>query len=161
MFDGVPIEISRPINGPSGTLQGLELGFQTEIVDGFGVSANYTYVDGESKDVDGNDILIPGISESTFNISTYYEADTFSGRISYNYRTGYDTGRAWPGYQDAYGQIDASLSYHITQNVTAVFEAVNLTDEHTVSYQEKGVEQALTGVYADGRRFTAGVRFNF
>ena len=161
VFDGVPIEISRPINGPSGTLQGLELGFQTEIVDGFGVSANYTYVDGESKDVDGNDILIPGISESTFNISTYYEADTFSGRISYNYRTGYDTGRAWPGYQDAYGQIDASLSYHITQNVTAVFEAVNLTDEHTVSYQEKGVEQALTGVYADGRRFTAGVRFNF
>lgn len=161
MFDGVPIEISRPINGPSGTLQGLELGFQTEIVDGFGVSANYTYVDGESKDVDGNDILIPGISESTFNISTYYEADTFSGRISYNYRTGYDTGRAWPGYQDAYGQIDASLSYHITQNVTAVFEVVNLTDEHTFSYQEKGVEQALTGVYADGRRFTAGVRFNF
>ncbi|MBE0370920.1 TonB-dependent receptor [Pseudoalteromonas aurantia] len=161
IFDGVPIEISRPINGPSGTLQGLELGFQTEISEGFGISANYTYVDGESKDVDGNDILIPGISESTFNFSTYYETETYSGRISYNYRTGYDTGRAWPGYQDAYGQIDATLSYNVTENITAVFEAVNLTDEHTFSYQEEGVEHALTGVYADGRRFVAGIRFNF
>ncbi|MBQ4844676.1 MULTISPECIES: TonB-dependent receptor [unclassified Pseudoalteromonas] len=161
IFDGVPIEISRPINGPSGTLQGLELGFQTELSEGFGISANYTYVDGESKDVDGNDILIPGISESTFNFSTYYETETYSGRISYNYRTGYDTGRAWPGYQDAYGQIDATLSYNVTENITAVFEAVNLTDEHTFSYQEEGVEHALTGVYADGRRFVAGIRFNF
>ncbi|MBQ4864267.1 TonB-dependent receptor [Pseudoalteromonas sp. MMG013] len=161
IFDGVPIEISRPINGPSGTLQGLELGFQTELSEGFGISANYTYVDGESKDVDGNDILIPGISESTFNFSTYYETETYSGRISYNYRTGYDTGRAWPGYQDAYGQIDATLSYNVTENITAVFEAVNLTDEHTFSYQEEGVEHALTGMYADGRRFVAGIRFNF
>ena len=38
---------------------------------------------------------------------------------------------------------------------------INLTDEHTFSYQEKGVKNALTGVYADGRRFVAGVRFNF
>jgi iron complex outermembrane recepter protein len=160
-FDGVDIEISRPINGPAGTLKGFEVGYQGEISEGFGISANYTFVDGESKDIDGNDVLIPGISEHTFNFSTYYETEQYSGRISYNYRTGYDTGKAWPGYQDAYGQIDATFSYNITDNITAVFEAVNLTDEHTFSYQEKGVENALTGVYHDGRRFIAGVRFNF
>lgn len=161
VFDGVEIEISRPINGPSGTLKGLELGFQTEITEGFGVAANYTFVDGESKDLDGNDVLIPGISEHTYNISTYYETDRVGGRISYNYRTGYDTGRAWPGYQDAYGQIDATFNVNITDNITAVFEATNLTDEHTFSYQEEGVKNALTGVYADGRRFSAGIRFNY
>ncbi len=160
-FDGVDIEISRPINGPAGTLKGLELGYQAEIAEGFGISTNYTFVDGESKDKEGNEVLIPGISEHTFNFSTYYETDSYSGRISYNYRTGYDTGRAWPGYQDAYGQLDANFSYNITENITAVFEAINLTDEHTFSYQEKGVSNALTGVYADGRRFIAGVRFNF
>ncbi|WP_394190116.1 TonB-dependent receptor [Pseudoalteromonas atlantica] len=161
VFNGIEIEISRPVNGPSGTLKGLELGFQTEITQGFGVAANYTFVDGESKDTQGNDVLIPGISDHTYNISTYYESETFGGRISYNYRTGYDTGRAWPGYQDAYGQVDATFNYNVTENITAVFEATNLTDEHTFSYQEKGVKQALTGVYADGRRFSAGIRFNF
>ena len=160
-FDNVAIEISRPINGPAGTLKGIELGYQTEIIEGFGIAANYTFVDGESKDLEGNDILIPGISEHTFNFSTYYENETYSGRISYNYRTGYDTGRAWPGYQDAYGQIDASFNYNINENITAVFEVINLTDEHTFSYQEEGVKQALTGVYKDGRRFMAGLRFSF
>ncbi|WP_241651946.1 TonB-dependent receptor [Pseudoalteromonas phenolica] len=160
-FDNVEIEISRPINGPAGTLKGIELGYQTELAEGFGIAANYTFVDGESKDLEGNDILIPGISEHTFNFSTYYENETYSGRISYNYRTGYDTGRAWPGYQDAYGQIDASFNYNINENITAVFEVINLTDEHTFSYQEEGVKQALTGVYKDGRRFMAGLRFSF
>ncbi len=160
-FDNVAIEISRPINGPAGTLKGIELGYQTEITEGFGIAANYTFVDGESKDLEGNDILIPGISEHTFNFSTYYENETYSGRISYNYRTGYDTGRAWPGYQDAYGQIDASFNYNVNENITAVFEVINLTDEHTFSYQEEGVKQALTGVYKDGRRFMAGLRFSF
>lgn len=160
-FDNVQIEISRPINGPAGTLKGIELGYQTELTEGFGIAANYTFVDGESKDLEGNDILIPGISEHTFNFSTYYENETYSGRISYNYRTGYDTGRAWPGYQDAYGQVDASFNYNINENITAVFEVINLTDEHTFSYQEEGVKQALTGVYKDGRRFMAGLRFSF
>ena len=160
-FDNVEIEISRPINGPAGTLKGIELGYQTELAEGFGIAANYTFVDGESKDLEGNDILIPGISEHTFNFSTYYENETYSGRISYNYRTGYDTGRAWPGYQDAYGQIDASFNYNINENITAVFDVINLTDEHTFSYQEEGVKQALTGVYKDGRRFMAGLRFSF
>ena len=160
-FDNVEIEISRPINGPAGTLKGIELGYQTELTEGFGIAANYTFVDGESKDLEGNDILIPGISEHTFNFSTYYENETYSGRISYNYRTGYDTGRAWPGYQDAYGQIDASFNYNVNENITAVFEVINLTGEHTFSYQEEGVKQALTGVYKDGRRFMAGLRFSF
>ena len=160
-FENVEIEISRPINGPAGTLKGIELGYQTELTEGFGIAANYTFVDGESKDLEGNDILIPGISEHTFNFSTYYENETYSGRISYNYRTGYDTGRAWPGYQDAYGQIDASFNYNVNENITAVFEVINLTGEHTFSYQEEGVKQALTGVYKDGRRFMAGLRFSF
>lgn len=160
-FDNVKIEISRPINGPAGTLKGIELGYQTELAEGFGIAANYTFVDGESKDLEGNDILISGISEHTFNFSTYYENETYSGRISYNYRTGYDTGRAWIGYQDAYAQIDASFNYNINEIITAVFEVINLTDEHTFSYQEEGVKQALTGVYKDGRRFMAGLRFSF
>ncbi|AOT10349.1 TonB-dependent receptor [Pseudoalteromonas luteoviolacea] len=161
IHENTPIRISRPSNGRAGRIQGLEFGYQQELLEGFGISANYTYVDGEAKDKDGNDVTIPGNSEHTVNLSAYYENDTLSGRISYNHRSGYDSGNDWPGYIDAYGQIDANLTYNINENLAVVLEAINLTDEHTFSYQEEGVEQALTGVYADGRRFVAGIRFNF
>jgi len=161
IHEGVEILINRPVNGKGGTIQGLEVGYQQELYEGFGVSANYTYVDGEAKDEEGNDVTIPGNSDHTVNLSAYYENDVISGRISYNYRTGYDTGRGWPGYVDDYGQVDANLTYNFSENIAFVLEGVNLTDEMTFSYQEKGVEQALTGLYADGRRFVAGVRFNF
>lgn len=161
VHEGVEILINRPVNGKGGTIQGLELGYQHELYEGYGVSANYTYVDGEAKDAEGNDVTIPGNSDHTINLSAYFEKDDMSGRISYNYRTGYDTGRGWPGYVDAYGQVDANFSYDFNENITLVLEGVNLTNEKSFSYQEKGVEQALTGYYADGRRFMAGVRFNF
>lgn len=159
--EGVEILINRPVNGKGGTIQGLEFGYQQEIYQGFGIAANYTYVDGEAKDANGNDVEIPGNSEHTVNLSAYYEGDNISGRISYNSRSGYDTGKGWPGYIDDYSQVDANMSYSFNENITFVLEGINLTDEKIFSYQEKGVEQALTGYYADGRRFVAGVRFNF
>jgi len=161
VHEGVEILINRPVNGKGGTIQGVEIGYQQDIYNGFGLSANYTYVDGEAKDAEGNDVTIPGNSDHTVNLSAYYENDDMSGRISYNYRTGYDTGRGWPGYVDDYGQIDANFTYNINENIAITLEGVNLANEKSFSYQEKGVEQALTGYYADGRRFVAGVRFNF
>ncbi|MFT4924689.1 MAG: iron complex outermembrane receptor protein [Phenylobacterium sp.] len=161
VHEGVEILINRPVNGKGGTIQGFEVGYQQELFEGFGLSANYTYVDGEAKDADGNDVSIPGNSDHTVNVSTYYENDDISGRISYNYRTGYDTGKGWPGYVSDYGQIDASMAYNLTENISVIFEATNLTNERTFTFQEKGVEQALTGNYADGRRFVTGVRMNF
>jgi len=160
-FEGVDILIYRPINGKGGTIQGLEFGYQQEIYNGFGVSANYTYVNGEAKDAEGNNITIPGNSDHTVNLSTYYEDDDFSGRISYNYRTGYDTGKGWPGYVDNYGQVDADFTYNATENISIVLQGINITNQQTFSYQEKGIKRALTGLYADGRRFLAGIRFNF
>jgi iron complex outermembrane receptor protein len=161
IFDNKSILINRPINGKSGTIQGLEFGYQHEVYEGIGVSANYTFVDGEAKDSDGNSTTIPGNSDHTVNLSAYYEGDSISGRVSYNYRTGYDTGEGWPGYVADYGQVDANLSYDLNENITFIIEGINLTDEKTFTYQTKGIEQALTGYYADGRRLVAGVRFNF
>lgn len=159
--EGVEILINRPVNGKGGTIQGFEVGYQQDLFQGIGVSANYTYVDGEAKDAQGNDVSIPGNSDHTVNLSTYYENDDFSGRISYNFRTGYDTGRGFPGYIDDYGQIDLSLTYNISENIAVVLEGINLNNEKIFSYQQEGVQQALTSVYADGRRFVTGVRINF
>ncbi|WP_252595088.1 TonB-dependent receptor domain-containing protein, partial [Enterobacter sp. JH513] len=50
IHEGVEILVNRPTNGRSGRIQGLELGYQQEIFAGFGLNANYTFVDGEAKD---------------------------------------------------------------------------------------------------------------
>lgn len=160
VHEGVEILINRPVNGKGGTIEGFEVGYQHDIYGGFGIGANYTYVDGEAKDAEGKDVTIPGNSDHTVNLSAFYEDDDFSGRISYNFRTGYDTGRGI-GYIDDYGQVDANFTYNLTENISLVLEALNLTNEETFSYQQEGVEQALTGLYADGRRFVTGVRMNF
>ena len=58
VHEGVEILISRPVNGRAGRIQGLELGYQQELYQGFGIGANYTYVDGEAKNDEGDDVTI-------------------------------------------------------------------------------------------------------
>lgn len=161
VFEGVNIAIQRPRNGRAGKVQGLEFGYQQELLEGFGVNANYTFVDSETVNSDGEKTEVPGVSEHTVNLSAYYEDDLMSGRVSYNYRAGYDTGRAWPGYVDDYAQVDANFAYNVTENVKIVVEGLNLFDEKVFTYQSEGVEQALTSYYRNGRRFVTGVRVNF
>ncbi|WP_444995781.1 TonB-dependent receptor [Aliikangiella sp. IMCC44359] len=161
MHEGVEILINRPTNGRSGTIQGLEFGYQQEIYEGLGVLANYTFVDGEAKGADGNNTTIPGNSKHTLNLSAYYEQEVLSGRISYNYRSGYESGTGWPGYVDDYAQVDANLTYKLNEQISFVLEGINLTDEYNFTYQQEGVKNALTGLYRNGRRYLAGVRANF
>ena len=52
-------QIDRPVNGPGGNIQGVELSYQQPIAGGFGVIANYTYSDASSDNGDP----VPGNSE--------------------------------------------------------------------------------------------------
>jgi len=59
----------------------------------------------------------------------------------------------------AYQQFDASLGYHLNKQYSVFFEAANLTD----SKLEKYAYYTNQFLYAEdsGRRFKAGVRYNF
>jgi iron complex outermembrane receptor protein len=151
--------INRPVNGSGGTIRGLELSWQQEIIYGLGIIANYTYIDGKRKDLEtGENINIPGHSDHTANLTTYFENDWLSTRLSYNYRTDFATGIG-EEISDDIGQLDVNLSLMLTEHVSLVFEGINLTDEIIYTYERN--QYAPVGVYRNGRRFYAGARLSF
>lgn len=171
-LDGVyDFEIYQKVNADgSYDVTGLELVAQFPLslihpsMEGFGINANYTMLDnsltGES------DLDIPtapvGLAENTYNMTFYYENDTFDARISYNYKDKYvETIERdmYPVYRDAYGQMDLSMGYRVLDNVKVNLEVINLTDEVTKGYT---MDPKFPTMYeVSGRRISLGVRANF
>ncbi|WP_102795822.1 TonB-dependent receptor [Bowmanella denitrificans] len=160
VHEGIEMSIDRPLNGPGGTIKGLELGLQHEFIYGLGLIANYTLVDGERDSGAPGQTLseIPGNSRHTFNVSGYYEDELLSARLSYNYRTRYATGLG-EARADNTGQLDMNLTLHISKNWDLLLEAINLTDEVLFSYDR--VRTAPIGIYKNGRRFYVGASYRF
>ncbi|MCT7943004.1 TonB-dependent receptor [Shewanella holmiensis] len=85
------IVIDTDVNGGSGEVKGLELGYQQQfnflpgLWSGFGVNANYTYAD--SQQPDGNPLL--NISKHTANTQFYWEGEELQFRLAYNWRDRY------------------------------------------------------------------------
>ncbi|QJR82278.1 TonB-dependent receptor [Alteromonas pelagimontana] len=171
-------EVTAPVNGESGTIRGFEVGIQTFFdfvpapFDGFGVQANYTYVDSEAPspsatDSNGNPLLVPleGLSKSSYNLILLYDKDDLSARVAYNWRddwvittSGNGTGNL-PIYNKDYGQLDASVSYDFTDNLSVTLDAVNLTDETRETYQ--GFENRPRDFVLNDRRYSLRLRMSF
>ncbi|UDM62035.1 TonB-dependent receptor [Pseudoalteromonas piscicida] len=162
----VPVTVTRPENGAGGTTTGLEASIQHSFDNGFGVSANYTYTDanndGERDVLKPGSGLVMGASENMLNISGYYEDDLFAVRAMYNYRTKWYKGLHSSGtelWNDDYGQLDFSATYNVTENISLVFEGINLTDEEVIEYNTD--EARVLSIYQNGRRFVLGANFRF
>ncbi|MFX3645694.1 hypothetical protein ACJBPR_11135, partial [Streptococcus suis] len=61
------------------------------MLEGFGVNANYTTLDNSL--TGASDLGIPtppeGLADETYNLTFYYENESFDARISYNYKDKY------------------------------------------------------------------------
>jgi iron complex outermembrane receptor protein len=133
---------------------------------GFGISANYTYTDLSADGVrdlsNPGSGLIDGTSENMVNFTGYYENDDFGARLMYNYRSDWYTGLANSGdelWTEGFGQLDASGTYNLNENISFTLEAINITDEEVVQYNTE--KERVMSIYANGRRLVAGVRINF
>lgn len=159
--DGRALYITRPRNGPGADIRGLELQWQQDFANGFGLLSNYTYTDAGVPSPDGTRSLeLPGNSRSQFNASVYFENHHFSGRLSYNYRSR-SYGEIVAGSQSetaAYRQWDASLQWALNDYTCLTAEAVNLTDEVITIRSASGIPQ---GFYENGRRFRLGLRLEY
>ena len=130
------------------------------------MSANYTYTDanndGERDVANPGSGLVMGASENMLNASAFYENDMFSVRAMYNYRTKWYKGLHSSGtelWNDDYGQLDFSTTYNVTENISVVLEAINLTDEKVVEFNTS--EDRVLSIYQNGRRFVLGANFRF
>jgi iron complex outermembrane receptor protein len=152
-----PFAINQRSNGGGGSIKGLELSITQPIYAGFGVQTNYTYSDAKA---DNGDPL-PQSSKNQFNLSTYFENQWVSTRLSYTYRSDFFVtfDRLTPLNEKSLESLDASLSVNATQNVALTFDAVNLTNEKIEQFA--GEEFRPRAIYDNGRVYFAGVRVKF
>ena len=154
----VPVDFAQPGNGKGGNINGIELSVQHDF-GGYGVTANYTYTDASAEDAEAE---VDGTSKNMLNLSAYYENDSLSARVMYNYRSDWYKGFHFNGdklYNDEFGQWDASFNYNLNENLSFNLEVVNITDEQVVEYNE--YEHRVMGIYENGRRFVVGAKYNF
>ncbi|MDX2413043.1 MAG: TonB-dependent receptor [Woeseiaceae bacterium] len=174
--------ITTQTNADESGVDGWELAVQHFFGDsGFGVSANYTMVDGDEKydntlTCPAGGILdfcsqgdpiqqfaIEGISDSA-NLIGFFENDKWSTRIAYNWRDEYLTNRNFAGqvnpeYVESYGQWDGNVSYNVNDQLTIILEGINITDEYTRSYvRTPGATGFVTTL---GARYMIGARYDF
>ena len=161
---------TRVRNGQSGKIKGLELAgqyaFDTAIpwLQGFGVAANYTYVDAQATRNGGPSACgYPGLSPQSYNGSVFYENSKFSARVSYNWRNHFSVdcggGSTMPRNRAAYGQTDASLRYNITPSLALYVDAINLGNSRMHEYALN--ETQFLTLEDVGRRVNAGLRMAF
>jgi TonB-dependent receptor len=162
---------TRIRNGQKGKIKGVEIAGQYAFdngiawLRGFGVAANYTFVDATASREDAAqlDCGYPGLSKQSYNASLFYENETFSARVSYNWRNKFAVdcggGSTQPRTRAAYGQYDLSLRYNITPKIALYLDGINLSNSRMHEYANN--ESQFLTLEDVGRRVNAGLRFAF
>jgi iron complex outermembrane receptor protein len=168
--------VSQPVNSSGGKLRGFEVNVQQPFsflpgaLANFGILANYTYVDSDIDYLtaaDGSSSVrasLIGLSKHAANGTLYYEDRKFSIRGSVAYRSSYLT--AVPGTEgNSYNgtnrtiNVDAQMSYNLTDRLKLSLEAINLTDEENDQFVDE--TNRLNVLTHSGRQFNLGARFAF
>ncbi|MCM2679985.1 TonB-dependent receptor [Echinimonas agarilytica] len=156
-------EISTPQNLQNRELDGWEFNVQYMFADtGFGAVANYTIVDSDEEFDPFNfdeTVALTGLSD-TANLVGFYENETFEVRVAYNWRDDFLLALGnEPTFTEAYGQLDASISYDINENFSVFADAINVTNETVRRYGR--FENQLISAEQYGPRYSFGVRANW
>jgi len=168
-------------NKPGGSVSGLELSalhhfdYLPGFLSGFGVQANFTYATSKSKEepaaqlpsITNPDSSLEGFAKRSYNITTFYENGPFQARLGYNWRDRFLLARdgaaygaaGMPVHTEEYGQLDASVSYDITDGLTLTAEVINLTNERRLQFID--VRDRVQLLEYTGQRFRLGIRATF
>ena len=135
-------------------------------------------------DTDGRtfgDLPLTYLSRDTYNLALLYDRGPLSARVAYNWRSKYlqgvnvngtnggngqdDAGKpvayALPTWSDAYGTLDAGVSYSITDNLKVSLEGKNLTNEANRQLMQQHIGMMLRGVSYTGRQYSASMSYSY
>ena len=131
--------VNQYVNAGGGEIDGLEFQVNHAFDNGFGVSANYTYANGNAPAVSYQDNI--GVftlsSNHNANLVGYWENDVYSARAAYNWRSKYmvrETGWYGNRMHDAYGTLDLSFGWNVTDAINLSLEATNVLEEDDIQY---------------------------
>ncbi len=131
--------VNQYINAGGGKIDGIEAQINHSFDHGFGVVANYTLSNATAPSTSYQDQLnvFTLSSKHNANLVGYWENETYSARVAYNWRSKYmirETGWYGNRMHDAYGTLDASVGWNINKNFRVGFEATNLLKQDDVQY---------------------------
>lgn len=164
--------VQRNINGEGGELKGIEIQYQQPftflpgVLKNFGFLGNVTLLDSDVNYGTANAPLreqLTGLSRTGFNTTLYYEDKKFSARVSGAYRSDFLTLVPGRNGNDIEGtratfNVDAAMSYAITDNIRVTIEGINLTDEVRPQFVDSVGDRPVT-FHRTGRTVLIGARF--
>lgn len=140
-----------------------------ESLEGFGMYASATFLDGE---LDNGD-AVPGLSDETYSLTAFYESNGFEVRVSGTKRDAFSTetraiSLSLTQIQDAgVEQWDAQIGYDFSESgiealygLRVTLQGQNLTDEPTIR-TNPGDARQITEFQQYGRNFLLGVNYTF
>ena len=162
----VTFQDTRTRNGEDGSITGLEAALQKAFDNGLGGTVNYTYVTSDIERAAGSpvaDLDYNGLSPHSFNVSVFYESGPIQARVAYNWRDEFLVlGQSFfsePQQREAFGQLDFSATYEISDALQIFAEGVNILDEDRRDFSR--FENRFL-IYEDtGSRYTLGLRGKF
>ena len=171
---GVEVIIEDSVNNSDGyTIDGWEIGilqnfdFLDSWASGFGFRANYTSIDtseGPDFDASGNRLPLENVSETTYNLIGYYDAEEWGVRLAYRNRSEYflESSGTFTGEDRFVGdteRLDLSASWRPMESLSVRAEIFNLTDETRIEYQ--GTPSRVRDLRYTGRTYTVGMKYRF
>ena len=176
--DGVirrKVNVSLPVQGEGGALQGVEIGAKIAVEDffpdlgvwsNFGFDGSFTYSDSSqnAQDLTGEDLPFPDNSKYSANAAVWYQDDRLQARVAVNHRTPrlVTTIGQLPVYQDSATYVDVNVTYNLTDNVTIYANGSNIFGEIEENYFqfEEGAEQ-FHSRHQFEPRYSVGLRARF
>ena len=195
--DSRDVTVRGPANfDGTGKIKGFEVAYQQTFdflpapLDGFGVQANYTYIDSSGLpnaflnggNVPNNSTVPPGnlpleqLSKHNYNVTGFYEKGPISMRAAYNWRSRFlltASDVIFPYYSifnEATGQLDASIFLNLKDvfdlpgDLRVGVQGVNLLNEvtkTTQSYSGDPDDLVPRSFFMNDRRFSFIIRGNF
>ncbi|WP_230629846.1 TonB-dependent receptor [Sphingomonas sp. Leaf37] len=177
-FQGRRYLVSTQINAGKGTVKGAEVAYQQffdflpGLLSGFGVQANYTYVDSSVSNPTGvaNSNLPPQLpleklSKHSYNLIGLYEKGPVTARLAWSWRSSYldtTTGSGANGfaqYAKPYASLDASLSVNLNDHIAVSADVVNLNNRMNATYIQ--TEAQPLQYQLNDRRFGLSLRATY
>ena len=164
-----PFNVFEPQNLDRANVLGFEAGIQHFFDNGFGFTANYTYIDTESYISGVKEGVLAGVPDTSYSMTLLYEIEKLSLQVSADHTESYITSHWSPlnatdettykSTADSMTWMSASASYSFTENLVAYLEVSNLLNDNWHAYQGR---KDIPGSYSEwGREANVGVRYRF
>lgn len=135
-------------------------------------------------DTDGRtfgDLPLQNLSKHAYNLALLYDWGPLSARVAYSWRSKYLQGvnvngtrggdgrladgtsvaYALPTWSDAYGQVDAGVSYRFSDRFSVSLEGQNLNNALARQLMQQQIGLMTRGVNYTGRRYTVQASYSF